>query len=251
MNPHSNQKLTLRDLLKRIVPPLVVYRASLIPAIASEFTCCRRTVLRKMSEGFRQQFLRVCKNDRLVLTQKGIAFSEGTAPFFSSTRFSPTNRGAVKGGRFAGLVCSGCGAYTECAALVNTSCHPSSRDKRHPLYKGVVCRRHVGPDVEQFQNDFQRSLPHPNQSPNDQVSNITALYCSFWPIMSNMPRLLNWPDRSLPFDYAHSEVVRFAMHRCGIGLAMAVELFYLAIDQGVISFDSASMMWAGVKGGSR
>jgi hypothetical protein len=236
-NPHSNQKLTLRDLLKRIAPPLVVYRASLIPAIASEFTCSRRTVLRKLKEGFRHQFIRGSKNGRLVLTQKGIAFYRRTAPIFPSTRFEAMNRGAVKGGRIDGLGACGCGTCESFETPVTDCRWPLSLDSDTPPIRGVVCRRHVGLPVEQVQNDCQGT--------------ITTLYHSFWPVVSKMPRLSNWPDRNLPFDYARSEVIRFVMHHCGIGLAMAIGIFYLAIHRGVVAFDAASMTWAGAKGGCR
>ena len=67
--------------------------------------------------------------------------------------------------------------------------------------------------------------------------------------MSRMPRLSHWPDRNEAFDYGRSEVIRFVMQHCGIGLVMAVGIFHLACAEGVISFDPGSKTWAGVEGG--
>ncbi|XHR30387.1 MAG: hypothetical protein ACFUZC_07460 [Chthoniobacteraceae bacterium] len=69
--------------------------------------------------------------------------------------------------------------------------------------------------------------------------------------MARMPRLAHWPDRNLPFDYDRSEVIRFIMAHFGSGLVVAVGIFHLAANQGVILFDPASKTWAGVEGGAR
>ena len=129
--------------------------------------------------------------------------------------------------------------HSTCAA--RTPCFLS---KCSSLYKAAACSTLA-------QKDSRCTRPHAKISADGEWGAVTAIYRRFWPIMTKMPKLSHWPDRSIPFDYARSEVIRFTMRRCGIGLVMAVGIFHLAIDQKVISFDAASKTWAGVKGGAR
>lgn len=249
-NPHSNSKLTLKDLLLRVAAPLPVDRRSLGAALASKFGCCNRTVQRRLREGFRQQFLRSSKNGRLAVTQKGRDFIAEEPSFLEPPSYrpeEPPHRGAL----LDELTCCGLGCCSVATATTNARCHHSSCVSDTPPIRGVVCRRPARPAIGQVREDGHRSGPRPLKSNTGDESATATLYHSFWPIMSKMPRLSNWPDRNRSFDYARSEVIQFVMHHCGIGLAMAIGIFYLAIHRGVIFFDAKSMTWAGVEGGCR
>lgn len=240
--------MTLKDLLRRIAPPLVVYRESLIPAIASEFACSTRTVVRKMKEGFRNHFLAASKNGRLSLTQKGIAFIEGE-PLFSDVSSSPFEEPPHKGTLINRITSWGGGNYNAATAMAKSCRQPSSCDCDTPLYKGVVCRRHAGPEIEQANEASQLAKPRPKKLPGGRWVMVTAAYRPFWPIMAKMPTLSHWPDRNLPFDYSRSDVIRYTMQHCGVGFAVALRVFDSARNQKVVLFDAASKTWVGVKGG--
>jgi hypothetical protein len=88
--------------------------------------------------------------------------------------------------------------------------------------------------------------------PNGQWISINASpYRPFWLILETMPPLSHWADRSKPFDYAHSDVIRFIMSRCNIPLETAIQVWNSARYKHVIKFDPESRLWSGVEGGSQ
>lgn len=62
--------------------------------------------------------------------------------------------------------------------------------------------------------------------------------------MASMPVLNHWPDRSIPFDHAKSEVLQFiAKH--GVDLKEAQLIFGGAGAKGLIVFDQETKLWKG------
>lgn len=234
----TKQKLTLKDLIRHVVDSPPACRHTLIAALAPKFNCSARTVVRCLREGFRLHLLAAAKNGRLFVTKKGTAFILDQPPFFKRPLIASSIRGSDNRGLIGSLRRCRCGTSATRVPVENDC--PSTRcmDMDTPLYKGVHCPQPARPALGRVKADGHESV-------------IATLYHSFWPIVSKMPPLSNWPDRNRPFDYARSEVIQFVMHHCGIGLAMAIGIFYLAIDHGMVSFEAKSMTLAGVEGGHR
>jgi hypothetical protein len=89
-------------------------------------------------------------------------------------------------------------------------------------------------------------------------------YREFWTVLSRMPPLSHWPDRSEPFDPARSEVYSFILRECGLQLGfhlgapvaldcLGEEDFRLlgriqnsARERGAICFDPTTKLWRGM-----
>jgi hypothetical protein len=62
--------------------------------------------------------------------------------------------------------------------------------------------------------------------------------------LESMPALSHWPDRTVAFDYARSEVILFIMRECEVdNIRHAVSLFRQAKDSRLIVF--ANGTWRG------
>lgn len=61
-------------------------------------------------------------------------------------------------------------------------------------------------------------------------------------VVSKMPALSHWPDRSKPFAYSDSEIMRWLWSQHEVNHW----LFSVLKDAGLIRFDPESKTWSGV-----
>ena len=69
--------------------------------------------------------------------------------------------------------------------------------------------------------------------------------CPFSKILSQMPPLSNYPDRSRGFSVLASEVVGFIRYRTGQTLSRSLQIFHQARINRILVFDHRTKLWRG------
>ena len=74
-------------------------------------------------------------------------------------------------------------------------------------------------------------------------------FAHLWHELANMPQLNHWPNRPRPYQAELSEVLNWLADQCGCDMQVAEKIFEAARNKKVITFNPATRLWSGQKGG--